>query len=279
MFRHLLLASAVLGLLAASTESANAQKIFRGNNPATAPPPAIFPPAPQIPLLNNGSLQTTANPNSALPSQVPYIYIAGMAQDARLNNNGVFIWQPRLDSAVTALQNQQQNQNLGSNLGSNQGLNQGLNLGGNINLGGNLGLNLGGLVNGFGAMRSPALAGYGYPGYYGGLGINPGALMGNNFGGYVSQMQQPFANPNPVGLGNNFGPVDGVQANFFANPNPGGAGNAFANLGNFGGDANPFDIFKAAKPDANDDKKKHDEEKDKEKKNPARKDDDADKQR
>lgn len=41
-------------------------------------------------LLNNGSLQTTQNPNADLPNQVRFIYIAAMPLGDRLGNNGVF---------------------------------------------------------------------------------------------------------------------------------------------------------------------------------------------
>jgi hypothetical protein len=45
---------------------------------------------PTVALLNNGSLQTSANPNAKLPNQIPFIYIAAMPLGDRLGNNGVF---------------------------------------------------------------------------------------------------------------------------------------------------------------------------------------------
>jgi hypothetical protein len=44
----------------------------------------------QIGLLNNGSLQTTQNPNANLFNQVKFIYIAAMPLGDRLGNNGVY---------------------------------------------------------------------------------------------------------------------------------------------------------------------------------------------
>jgi hypothetical protein len=44
----------------------------------------------QIGLLNNGSLQTTQNPNANLPNQLKFMYIAAMPLGDRLGNNGVY---------------------------------------------------------------------------------------------------------------------------------------------------------------------------------------------
>ncbi len=277
--RHLFWAIAVLGILAASTDSAKAQLKFRGNNNNTAPPPVVFPPAPPIPMLNNGSLQTTANPNGALPNQVPFIYIAALPQDCRLNNNGVFVWEPRLDSMCFQLQQNQQNQNIGQNLGQIQGLNLGNNLGQiqGVNLGVNLGLNLGGLVQGFGAMRNP-YTNYGYGSYYSASFDAARSGMGSNFGGVVSRMQAPLSGyqPAPALSGINYGSgYGGPQFNYFQNLTQPDAATGFANLGNFGGDSGPFSSFKTVKLDAKDDKEKAD----KEKQDAVRKDEDIDKRR
>jgi len=53
--------------------------------------PLLLPRQPYTPgLLNNGSLQTTQNPNANLPNQVRFTYIAAMPLGDRLGNNGVF---------------------------------------------------------------------------------------------------------------------------------------------------------------------------------------------
>jgi len=53
--------------------------------------PLLLPRQPYTPgLLNNGSLQTTQNPNANLPNQARFIYIAAMPLGDRLGNNGVF---------------------------------------------------------------------------------------------------------------------------------------------------------------------------------------------
>jgi hypothetical protein len=275
MFRHLLLGVAVLGMVAASTETASAQ-LFRGNNPKQAPPPVIFPPSPQIPILNNGSLQTTANPNTGLPGQLPFAFIAALPQDCRLNLNGVQVWEPRLDSMCFQLMNQQQNQNNigGLNVGQIQGLNLGLNLGGINGL--NLGLNLGGLVAGYGAMRPAPMANYGYPGYYSTASDASRSFMGSNYTGYSTRTPAYSYSG-----GYNFNAGNPTTGNFFNSLSTDNT-NGWNNLGTFGGDTSTFNAFKTVKLDANDDKEKNDQEKndparnDREK---ARKDEIVDKQR
>lgn len=61
-----------------------------------------FPPYSTPPLLNNGSLLTTLNPNVFLPNQLPYLYIAAISEDCRLNRNGVPIPPTRLAAAECA---------------------------------------------------------------------------------------------------------------------------------------------------------------------------------
>lgn len=87
----LLLVALVFGF---TSETANAQK-FRGPN--TKPPVVTFPPAPNIPMVNNGSLYTFPNPTNGLPNQVPFAYIAVASQDCRLYHNGATLMpMPRL---------------------------------------------------------------------------------------------------------------------------------------------------------------------------------------
>lgn len=49
-----------------------------------------LPPRPPINLLNNGSLQTSPNPNAILPNQHQFAYIAAMPLGDRLGYNGIF---------------------------------------------------------------------------------------------------------------------------------------------------------------------------------------------
>lgn len=70
----------------------NAQKLRGpGGGMGMMTPPTLLPRQPYFPyLLNNGSLQTTQNPNANLPNQVRFIYIAAMPLGDRLGNNGVY---------------------------------------------------------------------------------------------------------------------------------------------------------------------------------------------
>jgi hypothetical protein len=186
--------------------AAPAQQKFRAPNPASAPPSVVFPAAPNIPQLNNGSLQTTPNPNSATPGQPAFLYTASMSQDARLNLNGVQVWAPRLDSSAPQLQVQNNNNNNNFNFNFNA-------------------LDILGLVAGFGAVRGNAPLTYAYPPGYVPPAYQPWGGFGSNFGSY----------PLPVP---NLTMQAGVpQSNFFN-----GAG-AFGAFGTFGGDANPFGAF------------------------------------
>ena len=72
-------------LLVAETR-VSAQKL-RG--PVTGGTPILLPRFPSA-MLNNGSLQTTQNPNANLPGQVPFIFIAAMPLGDRLGRNGVY---------------------------------------------------------------------------------------------------------------------------------------------------------------------------------------------
>jgi hypothetical protein len=88
MSKHFLVLTAlVLAVFLAWQTPASAQQL-RGPMMATTPARLL----PRFPsgLLNNGSLQTTQNPNANLPNQAKFIYIAAMPLGDRLGNNGVY---------------------------------------------------------------------------------------------------------------------------------------------------------------------------------------------
>jgi hypothetical protein len=81
-------------LAAESTVSGQPMKL-RGPPPmpknGMAPQPLLPPRQDYAPaVMNNGSLQTTQNPNANLPNQARFIYIAAMPLGDRLGNNGVY---------------------------------------------------------------------------------------------------------------------------------------------------------------------------------------------
>jgi hypothetical protein len=94
-----------VGILLVATSEGVAQFRQANTNPAFK-----IPPPQQIPLLNNGSLQISPNPQPGLPNANAFSFIAGLPQDARLLNNGVQLWQPRID-AIPQAQNNNNNNN------------------------------------------------------------------------------------------------------------------------------------------------------------------------
>jgi hypothetical protein len=68
--------------------------------PATTPAVGVFPPAPTINQLNNGSLATWVNPNGGLPGQLLTSNIASVGQDLRLIHNGIPVDARRLIDAA-----------------------------------------------------------------------------------------------------------------------------------------------------------------------------------
>jgi hypothetical protein len=92
--RTAFLTVSVLVLFLASESLVNGQGPgaiqLRGTNKG-AGAPLLLPPLPYAPaILNNGSLQTTQNPNANLPNQARFIYIAAMPLGDRLGLNGVY---------------------------------------------------------------------------------------------------------------------------------------------------------------------------------------------
>ena len=69
----------------------NQPTTFFAPMPGMAPPitPANFPGLPGIPLVNNGTLQISRNPNPTYPNATPFAYIAALPLGARLPYNGI----------------------------------------------------------------------------------------------------------------------------------------------------------------------------------------------
>lgn len=81
-------------LCAIATMMLGAARPAAAQFPPIMPAPKISPtlrPAPPPRMLNNGSLYTFANPNAALPGQLPYGYMAVASQDCRLYHNGALL--------------------------------------------------------------------------------------------------------------------------------------------------------------------------------------------
>jgi hypothetical protein len=96
-FRRVAVALAIFAsvwLLSAS----QAQAQFRGPNPLF--PTVTFPPAPMVPILNNGSLHTAMNPGATKPGQLAFSNIAAIPQDLRLVCNGIPVSTTRIAVAL-----------------------------------------------------------------------------------------------------------------------------------------------------------------------------------
>ncbi len=78
-----------LAVLLMSAPLASAQVPLRGSRNANAPGLAVLPGKPLIPLLNNGSLQISPNPNPQFPNALPFTYIAALPLGDRLMMNGI----------------------------------------------------------------------------------------------------------------------------------------------------------------------------------------------
>jgi hypothetical protein len=87
--RTCLSAVLVIACFFAAETLAQGQQLRGQNNNGAKP--LLLPILPFSPAaMNNGSLQTTQNPNANLPNQARFIYIAAMPLGDRLGNNGVF---------------------------------------------------------------------------------------------------------------------------------------------------------------------------------------------
>jgi hypothetical protein len=252
-YRNALGLVVLVAIFGFTSETANGQAKFRGPN--TIPPIVVFPPAPNIPMNNNGSLYTFPNPTAGLPNQLPFAYIAVANQDCRLYHNGATLMpMPRLvagqctdmQPAVIPASN--------GFIPTYQSVLFPINGGGGGAAGAAGAQGAGGAppggIQGFGANRSPIPVTY--PGLY--PSYSPGYDAQRYYGGapYLGYMVPvPYTGFN---MTNNLSGTT-PQSGFFS-------GDPQAALGNFGGQANalgafklPEDADKAPKPDADDPKK------------------------
>jgi hypothetical protein len=207
----------------AALSKANAQlppKQLRGPPPmpamgAAAPQPLLPPRQDYAPaIMNNGSLQTTQNPNANLPNQARFIYIAAMPLGDRLGNNGVFYDTNILPNIglfqggqnLFNMQNQQNNQLLQNQANNNNNNNN------------NNPFNP--FLNGARMARQQMMMGM-YADYM--MQMQQASAMQGGFlaANYMMQMQQAmmmYADPSVFG---------------WFDPNAGGAGGATAGFGGF----------------------------------------------
>ena len=283
MFRHLSYLrrgswlALSLGILVADSSLGHAQfrPVFRGTPSAMAGgfPATGFPGLPNIPLVNNGSMQISRNPNPSFPSATPFAYIAALPLGDRLPYNGILA-DPQLlpqtiygqQLAQNILQNIQQQQ-FGNPLGPTGALLQtGL---------ANPGVNGQPIVQAARGSRVPMGYGYGCPPdpsfmlgmmaanyYYAQMSNNYYAQMNNlnNMNnGNIYQTGMPWNTP--MGLGGN-------SAYYTGNNSIGQSAADYyrpTSLGGFGAMNTPTDLknFGAGlKKDAKDEKQKKDDKKD-----------------
>jgi hypothetical protein len=233
--------AAVILLAALSKANAQVMPPLKLRGPPPMPPMGGMAPQPLLPprqdyapaIMNNGSLQTTQNPNANLPNQARFIYIAAMPLGDRLGNNGVF-YDTNLLPNIGLFQGGQNLFNM-QNQQNNQLLN---NLANNNNNNNNNNFNpFNPFFNAARMARQQMLTGI-YAGYMNQM--QQATMMQGGFlsASYMMQMQQALMmygdpsgfgwfNPNPAGVAVGFGSLGGITPPM----NNQGFGAGFPNMG------------------------------------------------